>query len=126
MKKLILLALLLITFTATSYAARPEKYGFRAYSTATPVTCTVFGGKALLTKDRNGYPIQGHAPDTSYSRSYSLGTKGFANHSTAGQMSFTFTCVNTGTSTEIPVKVFMDGIETYFLTMDSYTFVVGQ
>jgi len=117
----------LILLTATSaFADTPTKYGFRAISSASSVTCAVFGSKNVLNKDANGYPIQSTAPDTTYSRMYLLGTKGFANHSTANQASFRFTCMVTGTSTTAPVKVFMNGVETYYLTLDTGAFVIGR
>lgn len=122
--KTLTLALLLIATTA--FAAPPAKYGFRAISSASNVTCGVFGGKALLNRDANKNVIQGHAPDTNHRRMLSLGTKGYANYSTAGQSSFAFTCVATGTGTAVPVKVFMDDVETYFLTVDSGIYVIGQ
>lgn len=124
MKKFIVFVLLVSA--STTFAAAPTKYGFRAISSASQVRCGVFGGKSILNKDSNGNVIQGHAPDTEYSRSYLLGTKGFANHSTAGQASVAFTCVVDGTSTTAPVKVFMNGIETYYLTTDTDTFVIGR
>lgn len=127
MKKLIILTILtILAIACTANADTPAKYGFRAISSASSVTCGVFGSRQLLGKDSNGYPAQGHAPDTTYRRMYVLGTKGFANHSTNGQLSFKFTCTVTGTSTAAPVKVFMDGVETYFLTTDSDTYVIGR
>lgn len=129
MKKLIFLTLAAILAACVPMgvqAAAPAKYGFRAISSATIVKCGVFGSRQLLGKDSNGHPIQGHAPDTTYSRMYTLGTKGFANHSTFGQVSFKFTCTASGTSTTVPVKVFMDGVETYYLTTDSDTYVIGR
>jgi hypothetical protein len=126
MKRLILAILLVAITASTALADRPDKIGFRAYSSASSITCGVFGGKAVLTKDTNGHPIQGHAPNTTYARTYLLGTKGFVNHSTAGQASVAFTCTVTGSTTTAPVKVFMNGVETYFLTTDKDIYVIGQ
>lgn len=122
----IIAAILTLFIAVPAFGDAPSKYGFRAISSASIVKCGVFGSRQLLGKDANGYPIQGHAPDTTYSRIYTLGTKGFANHSTAGQASFRFTCTVSGAGTAAPVKVFMNGVETYYLTTDSDTFVIGR
>jgi len=122
--KLLTLALILIATTAI--AAPPAKYGFRAISSASVVKCGVFGQTALKRNVTDITAIQGFGADPEHSRIYTLGTKGFANRSTAGLAAMSFTCVVSGTATTAPVNVFMDGVETYFLTTDAATFVIGK
>lgn len=131
MKKLIVLAILMMS--GSVYGADMSKLGFRAYSSASSKTCMVFGMGDRLRSD--GYykaAIQGFSPDTTYSRSYLLGTKGFGNYSTTGYTgninltAVKFTCTVTGTDTAAPVKVYLNSVETYYLTTDSDTFVVGR
>lgn len=124
MKKLALMMILL--FASTAMAAPPAKYGFRAYSSADIVKCGVFGQTSLKRNITDVTAVQGFGADPEHSRIYTLGTKGFANRSTAGLTAISFTCTISGTSTTAPVKVFMDGVETYFLTLDNGTFVTGR
>jgi len=122
--KTLILAILLIASNA--FAAPPAKYGFRAISSASSVTCGIFGQTALKRNTTDSILVQGFGADTDKSRIYTLGTKGFANRSTAGLAAIAFTCVTTGTGTAAPVKVFMDGVETYYLTVDSGIYVIGR
>ena len=123
-----IIAGLLITLTATAaFAASPFKIGFRAYSSATQVQCTVFGSAYTLPRDNNGTTVQGFAPSPAFSRSYTLGTKGFSSYSTnLGQRGVQFTCTTVGASTAQPVKLFLNGVETYFLTLSSGTIWINQ
>lgn len=130
MKKLaaLIVVLLLPTFALASV---PSKIGFRAISSAYSVTCGVFGQGAKLRREIqdsriSAAPIQGFAPDPTKSRIYTLGTKGFANYSTNGLIAARWTCNITGTTATNNVKVFMDGVETYFLTTSGDTFIMGQ
>jgi len=131
--KTVILAVLLIFSVSMANATDLTKVGFRAFSSATSKTCTVFGMSDALKKD--GYlktPIQGFSPDSAYSRSYVLGTKGFGNYSTTGYTNnitlsaMKFTCVQTGTATLEPVKIYLNGVETFYLTLESDTFVLGR
>lgn len=124
MKTFLTLAFILIATAAL--AAPPTKYGFRAISSSSQVKCGVFGQTAIKRNTTDITGIQGFGADPENSRIYTLGTKGFANRSTAGLMAISFTCVVSGTATPAPVKVFMDGIETYFLTTDAATFIIGR
>lgn len=124
MKTFFTLALLLVATAAI--AAPPAKYGFRAISSASQVKCGVFGQTALKRNTTDVTAVQGFGADPEHSRIYTLGTKGFANRSTAGLAAISFTCVVSGTATAAPVKVFMDGVETYFLTTDSATYIIGR
>lgn len=124
MKTLICITLLCITTLA--FANNPTKIGFRAYSSQTGTTCTVFGMGGELARDDNQIIMQGFAPQPAYSRTFALGTKGMSNYSTNRVRGVKFTCVTTGTSTASPTKVFMSGVETYFLTLSSDTLYVGQ
>lgn len=116
MKTLLTIFALLIALP--SFAADLTKLGFRAYSTPTPVTCTVF---AHADKQKT---------DNFTTRAYSLGNKGFGNFSTvmsSGRWNnITFTCVDTGTSTARRVKVFFNAVETHFLTLDTSTIYSGR
>jgi len=122
--KRILIAIALLAVSATQvFAVTTTKLGFGAYSTQTPVTCTVFGTDKLANVSGTQVPI--FAPKSDFSRTYSLGTKGMANYSTLAVKVAKFVCVNTGTSTPVNVKVFLNGIETYFLTTSSDTFGIA-
>lgn len=122
----LVVGILLSALVGTAGAASPTSFGFRAFSSASQVRCTVFGQSLWLHTDSNSKEIQAFAPNTLKSRSYLLGTKGFANHSTLNQVAISFTCTVDGTPTAAPVKVFMNGIETYYLTTDKDTFVIGR
>ena len=130
MKKfLFTIALSLIAVSA--YAATPGKIGFRSYSTAVSTQCTVFGMRQTLTRDDNGIAIQHFAANPTLSRTYTLGTKGFANYSTNFVKMIRFSCRITPltaatTSTAVRVKVFMDAVETHFLTLSDGDLVVSQ
>jgi hypothetical protein len=134
MKKLIfLLASLLIASTA--YAGNPAKIGFMAYSTVstTPVQCGVFGMLKSLARDDQGVPIQGFAPNPALSRTYNIGWKkgSFANYSTDAVRAVSFSCrlqplTAATASTAVRVKVFMNGVETHFLTLSEGTIFIGQ
>lgn len=123
MKKLILIALAVL-IALPAYAASTTKVGFRAYSSATSKTCAVFGMERLLTKDLNQNTIQGFAPDAAYSRTITLGTKGFGNYSTNSVRAIKFNCRQTSTNTTEAVKVFLNGTETHFLTLDSDILII--
>lgn len=122
--KRILTAIALLAVSATQvFATTTTKIGFRAYSTQTPVTCNIFATDKLANVSGTQVPI--FAPKSDFSRSYSLGTKGMANYSTLKVRAVKYSCVNTGTSTLVNVKVFLNGIETYFLTASSDTFGIA-
>ena len=131
MKRIILAALLLVV-PALCFATDLVKIGFRAYSSAaaTPTECGVFGMGDHMRVDAVGkIPIQAFVPDPDYSRTLSLGTKGYANYSTvyAGRRltAIQFTCRTVGTSVPVPVKVYLNGVETYFLTLDKGEYPIG-
>lgn len=113
-----LITVILVLLAVSAGATDLNSLGFRAYSTATPVTCTVFGAS---DKQKS---------DNFTTRSYSLGTKGFGNFSASMQSGrwnhIKFTCVDTGTSTLRKVKVYFNHIETYFLTLDSDSIISGR
>jgi len=120
MKRLLGYALLsLILFALSSPALAIDKLGFRKYSTATPATCTVWGmGKQLPILD--GTRVQGFSPNPNLSRAYNLGTKGMANYSTQSVGAVKYSCA-TAAGVAVDVKVFMNGVETYFLTNSADT-----
>lgn len=126
MKAFILTVVLLLVTAGILAAATsdPEKIGFRAYSSATSVTCQVFGQPRYLARDSNNQVIQEFAPTSAYSRTYLLGTKGFGNYSTIVIKQLRFTCTTTGASTAARVKVFLSGVESYFLTLSEGTFAI--
>ena len=123
MKKIVLLLLLV---AVPAWAGNITKIGFRAYSSASQVECGVFGGFGLMPKDANGNVIQNFMPDDTYSRTLSLGTKGFANYSTPGRGNVAWTCRVKDTSSPVAVKVFLNGVETHFLTLDTGSFAIGR
>lgn len=131
MKKLIFTVLVLVALSTTAHAAAVIQLGFRAYSSASSIDCGVMGMGPLLKSDANiNSKIQGFSPDTAYSRTYVLGTKGFGHYSTVyGSKTLAaakFTCRVTGTNTAVPVKLFLNGSETNFLTMDNGLIVIGK
>lgn len=113
-----IITVLLVLFATSALAADMSKVGFRAYSTATGVTCTV-----LATADKQ-------KSDNFATRQYALGTKGFGNFSavmSSGRWNnIKFTCVDVNTSTLRKVKVYFNGTETHFLTLDSDSIVSGR
>jgi hypothetical protein len=130
-----LTTLILVLIASTAFAVTPfTKLGFLAYSTAAGTTCTVFASSDKLPVDPRGNYVQAIKPDANLSRSFNLKTKGFANYSTTygypansdvQPMQFTFTCTVTNSSTLAPVKVYLNGIQTYFLTLSTGTFGGG-
>lgn len=130
MKRLCLLISVLL-LAAPLHAASTTKVGFLAYSTASSKSCGVKGMKRLVFTAVNGVqPYQGFAPDSDFDRTVTLGTKGFGNYSTTlgGKKvgAIKFTCRVTGSSTLEPVKVYLNGVQTHFLTLDSDTWVIDQ
>jgi hypothetical protein len=126
-----LITILSLMIAASAFAAPPSKVGFRSYSTAVSTQCAVFGMKQTLTRDDNGVAIQHFAPNPNLSRTYTLGNKGYANYSTNGVKMIRFTCRITPltaatASTAVRVKVFMDAVETHFLTLSDGDLVVSQ
>lgn len=125
MKKFIVLCLILIPTLAL--ATSTSKLGFRAYSTPTSVECGVKGADTLVYGP-GSHPYQGFAPDADFDRTLTLGTKGMANYSTTlgGRRlgAVKFTCRNVGTSTAARVKVFLNGVETHFLTVSDDIFYI--
>jgi hypothetical protein len=131
--KTTILAIIMVLVASLANAAEITKLGFRAWSSASNITCMVFGQSDRLKHDGDGKTrIQGFSPNDTYSRTYSLGTKGFGHYSGAGyagNINLTaakFDCRVTGTSTFMPVKVFFNDIETYWLTQDNGTYIFGQ
>jgi hypothetical protein len=134
-----IIAVLMVTLSAAfAYAGQMTKLGFRAYSSASQIECGVFGMNQKLKTDAVGGAsgvIQGFSPDDKYSRNLSLGTKGFVNYSTLyGKTNLTaiaFTCRIVATSANsyahdiTPVKVYLNGVETYFLTLGTGQFIGG-
>lgn len=123
-----LTVMLLLVRVVPAPAASVTKLTFRAYSSSTPVSCGVFGMGPKLRKDPSTV-IQGFSPDPAYSRTYSLGTKGYGNYSTvypSGTLTAVkFTCRNTGTNTSTKIKLNLNALETHFLTTDSEVIVIG-
>lgn len=115
--KTIVAIFLVMMIASYSNAADPRRIGFKAYSSGSAKTCAVFGMKHSLS---GGF--QGFAPYSSYSRTLSLGTKGYANYSTLNTGAIKFTCRIGTTNVTEPVKVqiggFLNGVETHFLTLD--------
>lgn len=126
MKTLTLALLLIVSIASTAFAAPPAKYRFTAISSASNITCGIFGQTNLKRNTTESTLIQGFGADTVHSRILSLGTKGFGTYSTTGKSAFAFTCVATGTTTAVPVKMSMDDVETYYLTVDSGIYVIGR
>lgn len=126
MKRLIPIVGAVMMMATTANAAKITSLGFRAYTSATSVDCGIFGTNQIMPKDYNGVVIQNVSPDPSLSRTAVLGTKGFYNYSTLNVTNVTFTCRKTGTSEPISVKVFMNAVETHFLTLDSGTITIGR
>ena len=123
MKKFLLIMFLLLCMPTLAFAATFEKIGYRAYSTASAVTCYVQGGemgKDLYTgASRNAFDIW-----KSSLRTLALGTKGFKNysaHSLANVVSFQ--CYNASNAATL-VKVFFDSVETTYFPMSSGMFNV--
>jgi len=129
MKKLLIACLILAT-AVPAMAVSPHKVGFRAYSTATPAECAVFGMTGELPRASNSRDVmQQFSPDPSLARTFSLGTKGFANYSVRALNvgAITWDCRSaSATATKVKVKVFMNGVETHFLSVDSGTWFMGQ
>jgi hypothetical protein len=132
MKTLFLVSALIVSIASLSFAGTPQKIGFRAYSSATSTQCGIFGMKQTLTRDDNNVPIQIFSPSPELSRTITLGNKGFGTYSTAiGARAIMFTCrltpvLASTASTAVRVKVFMNAVETHFLTMSEGTLVIGQ
>ncbi len=120
--KTIVAIFLICLFASVALADNPTRFGFKAYSTSTSKTCSIFGMKHNLSGN-----FQGFAPLASLSRSYVLGTKGYANYSTLNTGAIRFQCVDTGTANIDAVKVqvggFLNGVESVFLTLDNGIFI---
>ena len=138
MKRIIIAVLMVTLSAAITYAGPMMKIGFQAYSSANQIECGVFGMNKKLKTDAVGGEtsiIQGFSPDDAYSRTLSLGTHGFANYSTNyGKMNLTaaaWTCrivstsANSYANTIVPVKVYLNGVQNFFLTLGSGTFIGG-
>lgn len=114
--KTISLFIALFIISTTAFATDMQRVGFKAYSTQTPVTCVVSGMRTLLARS-----FQGFAPVPSYSRTYPIGTKGYANYSTGDKGSVRIQCKNTDTSITVAVKIqyggFLNGVENHFFTL---------
>lgn len=123
MKKLLVI-ILTLALVSPALAVPTVKVGFRAYSSAASKTCAVFGMEKSLATNTDGIPVQGFTPDPTFSRTLTLGTKGFANYSTTKVRAIKFSCRQTSTNTTEAVKVFLNGVETHFLTVDSDIFVI--
>lgn len=129
MKRIIPLFILALLIPNFVFAARLTSFGFRAYSSATGTTCTVLAAYTVK-KDDNGQVVEAAVFDDTLSQKFNLGTKGTGTFtmSSAGRsiVAADYTCVVTGTSSATPVKVFMNGIETYFLTLDRGEILSGK
>ena len=117
----LILSLLLIPSIALAIDY-PGRYGFKAYSSADAKECAIYGMTQNLYSNFDRF-----APRSDFSRTLSLGTKGYANYSTVGRGAIRFTCRVVGTATAAAVKVqvggFLNGAETHFLTLSSEEFV---
>jgi hypothetical protein len=113
MKRRIIIGLICGLFTTVAWAGpnQPVSVGFSAYSSATPMTCHLLAGT---------WTPSGMNPNTSYTTSISLGTKGSGTY-TIGKddkdlMIACFPTVagpSTTTTTKIPVKMYFNGDSTY-------------
>jgi|SRR6185369_4833330 len=125
MKQVILSLFCLIVFCSSAFATTTAKVGFKAYSSNSSVTCTVFGMKKFTSISM---PAQVFTPDADLSRNLVLGTKGFKNYSTPtklGRIAIRFTCTNGVTPDLVPVKLFLNDVQTYFLILDQGVFGIN-
>lgn len=115
--RVLILVVMICLITSICSATTTTKVGFAAISSSSSKTCNVMGMKKWPL---NTTVPQVFTPDTDLSRSYLLGTKGYANYSTIKGTAFVvkFTCNVTGTDTTAPVKLYLNGVQTYFLTLD--------
>ena len=129
MKKLLIVFALL--FAVEAYATGLSKVSFQPYSSATQVTCVVYGMEKLLFTDQNGsHPSQSFVLDPDFRRSLNLGTKTMANYSTTlgGKKVryIKYTCTQTGTNTTVSVKLGVNGSTAIPLTLDEATFALKE
>jgi hypothetical protein len=117
MKKF-LWTLLMLSIATSSFAY--SKIGFRAYSSATAVSCAVVGGTQAMNNRQE--MLDSFNPVISTARVYLLGTKGFANYSATGLSvkQAQIYCFATLTPTNAAVvKMFFDGAESRFFPLSS-------
>lgn len=111
MKKIIVLALLASLATTSAFAFSFSSVSFRAYSTATPMSCSVLAGDSF---DDYFVPFPGN------STLLSLGTKGIGTYTVKNNDSKLLVCcfptvagLGSTTTTRVPVKMFFNGSESF-------------
>lgn len=117
MKKFLLIFIILCIATK-SYAF--STIGFRAFSSATKVSCAVVGGTQALNK--KGELLDSFNPTISTARVYSMGTKGLANYSATGlsvKQVQIYCFATTAPTSPAVVKMFFDRIETNYFPISS-------
>ena len=129
--KTLIATLLFLSIAATSSAAALTQITMQPYSSASSVTCAVYGYNKLVFADANGtHPMQGFVLDPDFTRSLLLNTKTLKNYSTtlSGKKvrGATFTCTVTGTNTMVKVKVGTNGSVSIPLTQDSFNFILKE
>jgi hypothetical protein len=140
MRKSLFAALLLICSVATVHATQVIKVGFQAWSSSSQVECSIFGQGPKLRTDSSmdaQMAIQGFSPDPDYSRTLSLGTKGLSNYSTVypsknitdtkshNIIFMQWDCRVKGTITAAMVKVYFNGIQTFYQNSATGGFNIG-
>lgn len=127
-----IVAALLFTLTSTSaFATALNMVSFKPYSSASQVTCVVYGMDRMVFTDANGsHPMQGIVLDPDLARSLSLGTKTMRNYSTTlgGKKvrAITYTCTVTGTNTTASVQIGTNGSVAVPLTLDQAIFILKE
>ena len=128
MKKIITITLLLLAFAVSAHAAAVSKIIFANFTSASSVTCYVWGMNQRMATDAvRGAGMQTFVPDTTYSRSYVLSSAhAYGNYSTvytitptvatsgtvAANLTYAqWSCVDTSTmKTNQPVKVYLNSL----------------
>lgn len=129
--KTLLAVLAVLIFATPAFAANLTKITMQPYSSASNVTCVIYGYNKMVFADSNGsHPMQNFVLDPDFTRSLALGTKSMASYSTTlgGKKvrGATFTCTVTGTNTMVKVKVGTNGSVSIPLTQEAFTFILKE